>query len=92
METKIEAVRKQGYGRGSDLRNTLIIGETGPVNDTVKFPDEPVRHKVLDLLGDLFLLGGRIQGRVIAVRSGHALHVRLIEKLRRLYYAGSYRH
>jgi len=65
---------------GASLENTLVVGGAGFLNPA-RFPNEPARHKVLDLLGDLALLGGAIHGFVIAVRAGHSLHVALANAL-----------
>lgn len=71
----------QGRALGASLENTLVIGGTGFLNPP-RFPNEPARHKVVDLLGDLALLGCRIAGAVIAVRAGHGLHIALARALR----------
>lgn len=57
--------------------DVLVIGDDGPIDNAYRFDNEPVRHKILDLIGDLFLAGGRIDGRIIASRSGHTLNRRL---------------
>jgi len=77
-------MRKRGLGGGATYENTLIIGPDGPIQNEYRFPDEPARHKVLDLLGDLALLGRRLRGEIRAVRSGHALNARLVQELSRL--------
>jgi len=82
LKQEAEALLKQGYGRGADLSNTLVMDEKGPIDNVLRFPDEPVRHKVLDLLGDLYLLGRPLKGRVVAVRSGHKLNLELVRSLR----------
>jgi len=81
LEQKAKLAKALGYGRGADKENVLIIEKDGIVNDT-RFPDEPARHKVLDLVGDLYLLGKRLKGRVIAIRSGHKLNLELVKKIR----------
>lgn len=82
------AMRERGMFSHLSPRDMLVIGEDGPVDNELRFADEPVRHKLLDLLGDLALVGRPIQGRIIASRSGHALnHLlarALIEQARRL--------
>ncbi len=75
-----EALRARGLALGASLENTLVIGGSGFLN-TARFPNEPARHKMLDLLGDLALLGRAINGVVIAVRAGHGLHVALAQAL-----------
>ncbi|MFW5653939.1 MAG: UDP-3-O-acyl-N-acetylglucosamine deacetylase [Planctomycetota bacterium] len=63
-------------------KDVLVIGDDGkPVENDFRFENEPVRHKVLDLIGDLYLLGQPIQGRIVAYRSGHALNHRLVARM-----------
>lgn len=81
IEQKAEYVKKAGYGRGADTENTLIIDEKKTVN-SARFPDEPVRHGVLDLIGDLYLLSKPVKGRLIAIRSGHKLNLELVAKIK----------
>ncbi|MFC1576367.1 UDP-3-O-acyl-N-acetylglucosamine deacetylase [Candidatus Omnitrophota bacterium] len=84
LKEEVEALLKQGYGKGADLKNTLVMTEEGPMENELRFPDEPVRHKVLDLIGDLCLLGSPVEGRVIAIRSGHRLNLKLVEKIKEI--------
>jgi len=81
-EDKAKFVQKEGYGRGADSKNTLIIDEKNFVNEP-RFPDEPVKHNVLDLIGDLYLLGRPVKGRVIAMRSGHKLNSELVKIIKK---------
>ena len=81
-ERDAEALRRRGMALGASLDNTLVIGGAGFLNPP-RFPNEPARHKVLDLIGDLALLGKDIRGYVIAVRAGHGLHVALAQALGR---------
>ncbi len=74
-------LRNMGLIRGADDTCAIIIGEKKVQNGPLRFPDEFVRHKVLDLIGDLALAGRRIQGRVVAERAGHAMHTALVSKL-----------
>ncbi len=71
-----EALRELGLARGATLDNTLVLAGGRFVNPP-RFPDEPARHKILDLLGDLSLLGGRLAAHVVCVGAGHALHLQL---------------
>ncbi len=85
LDFEIEALRAAGLGKGGTLENTVVIGKDGPLNpDALVSPDGCVRHKVLDLIGDLALLGRPLIGHVLAFRSGHALHLSLVSRLRRL--------
>ncbi len=68
FEHEIEFIRKNGLGRGGSLENTLVIGKEGVYNEGgLRYRDEPVRHKVLDLIGDLYLLGMSVRGRAMHV-------------------------
>ncbi len=82
LKEEVNSLLKQGYGKGANLKNTLVMAKDGPIDNILRFPDEPVRHKVLDLTGDLYLLGKPIKGRVIAIRSGHRLNLELVEKIK----------
>ena len=81
MKEEAEALRTAGFGKGASFENTLVLGEDGVMNNTLRFEDEFARHKILDLLGDLYLLGARLRAHVIAVKSGHPLNVKLVKKL-----------
>lgn len=79
---EVEALWDAGLGLGGSLRNTLILSDQGILNqDGLRFVDEFVRHKILDLIGDMALLGLPFIGDVVAVRSGHALHARLVDRI-----------
>lgn len=74
-------LRDMGLIRGASPENAIILSEKGPVNGPLRFPDEYVRHKVLDLIGDLALAGRRLEGHVVAVRAGHAMHTAFVSRL-----------
>jgi UDP-3-O-[3-hydroxymyristoyl] N-acetylglucosamine deacetylase len=74
-------LRDMGLIRGAGAENAIILGEHGPENGPLRFDDEYVRHKVLDLIGDLALAGHRIEGHVVAERAGHAMHTALVSRL-----------
>ena len=74
-------MRDMGLIRGASPENTIILGAKGPENGPLRFADEYVRHKVLDLIGDLALAGRRIEGHVVAERAGHAMHTALVSRL-----------
>jgi UDP-3-O-[3-hydroxymyristoyl] N-acetylglucosamine deacetylase/3-hydroxyacyl-[acyl-carrier-protein] dehydratase len=83
LETDVAALKEQGLIRGGSLENAILVGEDGIVNEgDLRFPDEFARHKVLDLLGDLALLGRPLRASVHAKKSGHATNVRFVEALR----------
>ncbi len=82
LRKEAEAFKAAGQFSHVSLDDALIFDDDGPMaGRTLRFDDEPVRHKMLDLLGDLYLLGGPIQGRIIARKSGHPLNHALVRKL-----------
>jgi len=82
LESEARALREEGLGKGATTQNTLVVGADGrPLETELRFPDEYVRHKVLDLIGDLYLLGLEFNGRILAIRSGHRANVALARKL-----------
>ena len=74
-------LRDMGLIRGASQENAIVLGPKGPENGPLRFGDEYVRHKVLDLIGNLALAGRRIEGLVVAERAGHAMHTALVAKL-----------
>lgn len=81
---EVEALRRANLIRGGSLDNAIVLTPDGMLNETgLRAKDEFVRHKILDIIGDLALLGMPILGRVRAVRSGHVLHAALMSKLLR---------
>jgi UDP-3-O-[3-hydroxymyristoyl] N-acetylglucosamine deacetylase len=76
-----QKLRQMGLIRGAGPESAIILGPEAPLNGPLRFADEYVRHKVLDLIGDLALAGRRIQGRVVAERAGHAMHTALVSRL-----------
>ena len=74
-------LREMGLIRGAGAENAIIVGPNGPENGPLRFSDEYVRHKVLDLIGDLALAGRRIEGHVVAERAGHFMHTALVSRL-----------
>ena len=77
----VAALRERGLALGGSLDNAVVVDDSGPMN-RLRFPDEFVRHKILDLVGDLALLGMPVLGHVVVHKGGHALHARLIEEIR----------
>lgn len=75
------AMRGQGLIRGGSLENAVVLDDRRVVNGDLRFRDEFVRHKMLDLIGDLALLGAPLQAEVVADRAGHALHTALVQRL-----------
>ena len=78
-----EAKQFQARGMGMYLspRDILVLNSDGPIKNKFRFPNECVRHKIADLIGDLALVGRRISGRVVAYKSGHSLNQQLAKKL-----------
>ena len=74
----LRALREAGLGQGATYENTLVFGDQGPIENRMRFPDEPVRHKLLDAIGDLALLGLPLLGRMEVHRGSHALHHALL--------------
>ena len=77
---EVEWLRQHGLALGGSLENAVVIGDTGVLN-ALRFEDEFVRHKILDAVGDLTLLGRPVLGHVVAHRAGHALHTDLAARL-----------
>jgi len=83
FESEVEALRKAGLARGGSLDNAVVLGREGILNQSeLRFPDEFVRHKMLDLTGDLSLLARPLRGHVVPYRAGHDLHARLARRIR----------
>src|SRR5574337_1532995 len=78
-----QAMRNMGLIRGASRENCIVLTREGIENGPLRYADEFVRHKVLDLIGDLALLGRRLLGRVVADRAGHALHTALVSRILR---------
>ena len=70
-----------GLGSGGRLDNFILVGEDNVVNTELRFPDEFVRHKILDIIGDLYLLGYPIRGRVTARLTGHRFNILLMREI-----------
>lgn len=79
---EIRALEEMGLANGGRLNNCILIGEQGVINPPLRFPDELVRHKILDLMGDLYLLGRPLRGKVTACRTGHTDNVALVRAIR----------
>jgi UDP-3-O-[3-hydroxymyristoyl] N-acetylglucosamine deacetylase len=79
---EVEMLRKANLARGGSLENAIVLTPDGMLNETpLRFEDEFVRHKILDIIGDLALLGMPVQGKVKAEKSGHSVHAQLMSKL-----------
>ena len=81
LEDEARQLQAAGVGQHLTTADVLVIADDGPVGDNAyRFDDEPVRHKIIDLIGDLYLLGMPIQGRIVAYKSGHALNHALVRQ------------
>jgi len=78
-----DAMRQQGLIRGASTDNAIVLTRDGVMNPPLRYTDEFVRHKVLDLIGDLALVGRQILGSIVADRAGHAMHTALVSRLLR---------
>ncbi len=80
--SEYETMKVHGLARGASPSNCIVVGPDRVENGVLRFPDEFVRHKALDLLGDLALLGRPLLGHIVAHRAGHSLHASLVRRLR----------
>lgn len=78
---EIEQLRQRGLALGGSLDNAVVLGETGVLNSSLRFEDEFVRHKILDVIGDLALVGHPLIGHLVVHRGGHALHAAFARKI-----------
>ncbi len=78
----VKHLQEKNLIKGGTLKNAVVVGDEGILNDEpLRFPDEFVRHKILDLIGDLSLLGARLKGHIISAKSGHASNVKFVSKI-----------
>lgn len=77
----VEEMKARGLIKGGSPENAVVLTETGYLNDSLRFENECIRHKILDLVGDLYLMGRPLQAHIIASRAGHALDVTLAKKI-----------
>jgi UDP-3-O-acyl N-acetylglucosamine deacetylase len=78
---EIRTLEQMGLANGGRLHNCILIGEQGVINPPLRFPDELVRHKILDLIGDLYLLRRPLRGKVTAYRTGHSDNIALVRAI-----------
>jgi UDP-3-O-[3-hydroxymyristoyl] N-acetylglucosamine deacetylase len=78
-----QSMRNMGLIRGASRENCIVLTRDGVENGPLRYRDEFVRHKILDLVGDLALLGKQVLGKVIADRAGHAMHTALVSRILR---------
>jgi len=84
LKEEIDILRNMGLGKGSTYQNTLIIDKDKVINNEFRFSDEPVRHKISDLIGDIALLGKYLVAHIIGIKSGHSINTKLIRKIKEL--------
>lgn len=82
LEEEAGDLQGKGLGAGASYENTLVVGKKGVVNNKLRYEDEFVRHKVLDLIGDIYLLGCPLKAHIIAIKSGHGLNLKLLRKIK----------
>jgi UDP-3-O-[3-hydroxymyristoyl] N-acetylglucosamine deacetylase/3-hydroxyacyl-[acyl-carrier-protein] dehydratase len=87
--SEAKQLRDAGLIKGVSLENAIAFDDASILNENLRFPDECVRHKILDLVGDMYLLGRPLRGHVIAVKSGHATHVKLSQEIAKALKNGS---
>lgn len=81
LEAEAQEFQSRGWGKHLSARDILVMGSDGPIENELRFPDEHVRHKICDLIGDLAILGKQLRGRIVAYKSGHELNHELVRKL-----------
>ncbi len=81
LEPEAAALQARGLGLRATFRDLLVFGAQGPIQNTLRFPDECVRHKIVDMIGDLALAGCDLAGRFLAYRSGHRLNGELVRAI-----------
>ena len=79
----IDFLQQQGLAQGGRFNNFVLIGEEGAINSELRFPDEAVRHKILDVIGDLYLLGRPLRGKVTAKMTGHSDNIELLRVIQK---------
>ena len=79
---EIRALESAGLGQGGQLGNFILIGEQGIVNTELRFPEELARHKILDILGDFYLLGAPLRAEIHARKTGHSQNIALVRRIR----------
>lgn len=83
LESEAAELRQQGLGSRTTASDLLVFGSGGPIDNRLRYANEPARHKILDMVGDLSLLGHDLRGHVVAYRSGHPLNVEMVRTLSR---------
>ena len=79
LEEEAAELRRQGIGAHAAVTDLLVFGPGGPIGNRLRYANEPARHKILDLVGDLSLLGHELTGHLVAYRSGHPLNIEFVQ-------------
>ncbi|MBI2421627.1 MAG: UDP-3-O-[3-hydroxymyristoyl] N-acetylglucosamine deacetylase [Candidatus Hydrogenedentes bacterium] len=85
---EVKMLQEKGLIKGGSLESAVVIGDEAILNDDLRFPDEFVRHKILDLLGDMYLLGRPVHGHIVAVKGGHEKNVMFSKQIKKMYMNG----
>ena len=87
FDYEIEFLKKNNLALGGSLENAVVVGADGPLNpEGLRYPDEFVRHKILDIVGDLYVLGRPLQAHIIAIKAGHYVNSKLTEMIAKKYF------
>ena len=87
FDYEIEFLKKNNLALGGSLENAVVVGADGPLNpEGLRYPDEFVRHKILDIVGDLYVLGRPLQAYIIAIKAGHYVNSKLTEMIAKKYF------
>ena len=87
FDYEIEFLKKNNLALGGSLENAVVVGAEGPLNpEGLRYPDEFVRHKILDIVGDLYVLGRPLQAHIIAIKAGHYVNSRFTEMIAKKYF------
>ncbi len=89
---EVRMLQENGLIRGGSLESAVVIGDEAILNDDLRFPDEFVRHKILDLLGDMYLLGRPLKGHIVGVKCGHEKNVMFSKQIKKVYSNGHDKH
>lgn len=84
LKEEVEILKNMGLGKGSNYQNTLVIDKDKVIDNEFRFKDEPVRHKISDLIGDIALLGKYLIAHIVGIKSGHTLNTKLIKKIKEI--------
>ena len=81
LESEVRQLQALGLGKGANCQNTLVLGKDGIIDNELRYKNEFVRHKILDLIGDLYLTGASLNACILATRSGHSLNLQLVKQI-----------